>query len=123
SLRSALLSGAAPGCRTLRSLKASLKYGRSGARRPGAERFYEAADGRALSAANIIAAGRDAHQNTRRVLETEKFSQTESGVEVVSGAGSNERFLHVRAIDERDFTSTDGQRIGHRMHHQRIDRH
>src|SRR5436305_14831666 len=77
-------------------VKTMTQYARLGPCRPVAEHLDQAVDSGALRAADIITARRHPHQDTGGILEAEKLPQTEPGVEMVSGAGRDERLLHIR---------------------------
>ena len=70
-----------------------------------------------------MAAGADAAQHAGRVVEPQQFAQAESAVEVIAGTGRDLGLLADGPLDHRGHATGNGQRIGHRMHHEGVHGH
>ena len=70
---------------------------------PVGHQVGEVFDGWAAAGFDVKTAGADAGEETEFVIKAEKLAEAEAGIEVVAGAGGDDRFGDDRTLNEIDF--------------------
>src|SRR5207244_294648 len=79
--------------------------------RPIPQRVRQLRDARALSGADVMAAGGDAGEKAKLGRKAQQLAEAEAGVEMVASAGGNSWFGSERAADERRAVRAGGQSV------------